>query len=167
MTREPEASGLRGVLLELLRGRSAHLDFDAALEGLPPELAGVRPEGLPHSVWELVEHLRIALEDLVEYSRGPEHDPPPWPDGFWPDSEAPPDRRAWEESVGAYRGHLEAMRRMVADPERDPLEPFPWSDEGHTLAREAALAADHAAYHLGQVVQVRRLLGAWPPESDD
>lgn len=154
---------LRKLLLEQLEGRGAHLDFDGVLEGMPYDHTGVRAEGLPHTVWELVEHLRIALRDIVEFSRDPDHESPEWPDGYWPPGQGPTGEEAWEGSVAAYRRHLEEMREMVADPERDPLAPFPWGD-GQTLAREALLAADHAAYHLGQVVQVRRLLDCWPPE---
>lgn len=158
---EPTAAGpLRALLLEQLEGKGAHLDFDAAVEGMPYDEVGVRAEGLPHSVWELVEHLRIALWDLVEFSRDPDHQSPQWPAGYWPPTPGPPTEAAWEESVAAYRRHLQEMRELVADPKRDLLAPLPWGD-GQTLAREALLAADHAAYHLGQVVQVRRLLGCW------
>jgi len=152
----------RDVLVELLAGRSAHLDFDAALKGMPLEKAGVRPPGVEHSVWELVEHLRLAAEDIVEFSRGP-HESPPWPEGYWPAEAAPGGQAEWEASLVAYRGWVETMRGLVLDPERDLLRPFPWGD-GQTLAREAMLLADHAGYHLGQIVQVRRLLACWPPE---
>jgi hypothetical protein len=152
---------LRDVLAELLDGRSAHVDFDRAVKGMPFGEVGVRPAGVEHSVWELVEHLRIAAEDIVEFSRGP-HESPPWPDGYWPAEAAPGGEDEWEASLAAYRDWVEAMREMVTNRERELLEPFEWGD-GQTLAREAMLLADHAGYHLGQIVFVRRLLGCWPP----
>lgn len=153
---------LRAHLLEVLEGRGAHLDFDAALAGVPYEAVGVRPEGVPHSLWELVEHLRIALWDLVGFSRDPRHESPGWPDGYWPPAQGPESPAAWQASLDAYRRHLEEMKELVRDEDRDPFQTLPWGD-GQTLAREALLAADHAAYHLGQIVDVRRLLGLWPP----
>jgi len=157
----PDDDALRRHLLKLLDGRGAHVDFDGAVADLAAELRGVRPEGLPHSAWELVEHLRIALRDLVGFSRDPGHESPEWPAGYWPESAAPPDERAWDEALAAYRRHLDEMKALVADPGRDLTAPLPWSERA-TLLREALLAADHAAYHVGQLVLVRRLLGAWP-----
>jgi hypothetical protein len=151
---------LRDHLLELLRGGSAHLDFDQAIEGLPPHLRGVRPEGLPHSVWELLEHLRIAQWDILEFSRNPDHASPDWPAGYWPTSPAPPDEAAWERSLAAVRREIREMMDLVADPKTDLSARIPWGD-GQTILREALLVADHNAYHLGQIVLVRRLLGAW------
>ena len=144
----------------MLEGKGAHVDFDGAVAGMPWQRAGEQVEGLPHSVWQLVEHLRIALWDLVEFSRGPGHESPPWPEGYWPEAAGPRDAAEWERALAAYRRHLEAMREMVEDRGRDLFAAFEWGD-GQTLAREALLAADHAGYHLGQVVQVRRLLGEW------
>lgn len=156
----PDAS-LRQHLVRLLEGRSAHADFDGAVADLPPGDRGRRPDGMPHSPWEVLEHLRLAQEDLLEFSRGPEWVSPEWPAGYWPASAAPPDADAWERSVEAFRAGLEAMKDLVRDPARDLHEPFPWGD-GHTLLREALLLADHNAYHLGELVAVRRMLGAWP-----
>jgi hypothetical protein len=154
---------LRRRVVELLEGRGAHLDFDAAVRGLSAEVAGRRAPGLPHTAWQLVEHLRIALWDLVEFSRSGEHESPPWPEGYWPDGEAPPSAAAWEESLAAYRRHLGEMIALVSDPGSDLLAPLPWSDRGADLLREALLAASHAAYHLGQLVDLRRALDDWPP----
>lgn len=154
---------LRRRLVELLEGRGAHLDFDAAVRGLSAAAAGRRAAGLPHTAWQLVEHLRIALWDLVEYSRSAEHESPPWPEGYWPGEEAPPSVAAWEQSLAAYRRHLEEMIALVSDPRRDLFAPLPWSDGGADLAREALLAASHASYHLGQLVDVRRAVAEWPP----
>jgi hypothetical protein len=153
---------LRDHLLELLRGGSAHLDLEKAIAGLPAELRGAKAPGLPHTVWQLLEHLRIAQWDILEFSRDPKHASPPWPEGYWPPSEtaAPPDAAAWERCVEALRNDLQAMQNLVADPQTDLYAKIPWG-KGQTVLREALLAADHNAYHLGQLVSVRQALGAW------
>jgi hypothetical protein len=156
---------LRHHLVELLEGRGAHVDFEGAVRGLTAGDAGRRAAGLPHTAWQLVEHLRIALWDLVEYSRSAEHESPPWPEGYWPGGEAPPSAAAWEQSLATYRRHLAEMIALVSDPERDLSAPLPWSENGADLLREALLAASHASYHLGQLVDLRRALGDWPPAS--
>lgn len=155
---------LRRQLADQMDARSAHVDFSRAIDGLPPELRGRRPAGFPHSPWEILEHLRLALEDILEYSRNPDWVSPAWPGGYWPEGPEPPDDAAWEGSIAAFRRDLAAMRALVADPANDLLAPFPWA-EGANLLREALLVGDHNAYHLGQLVDVRRLLGAWPPSS--
>lgn len=151
---------LRDHLLYLLRGGGAHLDLEAALDGLSPKLRGVRPENIPYSCWELLEHMRIAQYDILEFSRNPDYDSPDWPEGYWPDQQAPPDEAAWRQSVEDFQNDLQAMQNLVADPSNHLYEPFPYGD-GQTLLREALLVADHNAYHLGQIVTVRRALGAW------
>lgn len=151
---------LRDHLLELLRGGSAHLDFDKAIGDLSAHRRGVRPADLPHSAWELLEHLRIAQWDILEFSRNPGHASPAWPEGYWPESPAPPNDAAWERSVEAVRRELREMMDLVSDPRTDLYAKIPWGD-GQTILREALLVADHNAYHLGQIVLVRRLLGAW------
>jgi hypothetical protein len=151
---------LRDHLLELLQGRSAHLDFDKAIGGLPPDLRGAKAPGLPHSVWQLLEHLRIAQWDILEFSRNPDHVSPKWPQGYWPETEAPPDNAAWNRSVEAFRSDLQEMQNLVADPQTDLHGKIPWGD-GQTILREAMLVADHNAYHLGQIISVRQALGAW------
>jgi uncharacterized damage-inducible protein DinB len=151
---------LREHLLELLRSGSAHLDFEAAIKGLRPEQRGVRPEGAEHSISELVEHLRICQWDILEFSRSADHVSPEFPAGYWPKSPAPPSDAAWDECLAAFRRDLQAMKDLVADPQTDLYARIPWG-EGQTILREAMLVADHNAYHLGQVVLVRRLLGAW------
>jgi hypothetical protein len=155
-----QTSALREHLLYLLRGGGAHLDFEKAVAGLPPELRGVRPAGLPHSPWRLLEHLRLAQWDILEFCRNPRHVSPPFPEGYWPEGDAPPDSDAWGRSVNAFRADLRSMEALVADPASDLFTPLPHG-EGQTLLREALLVADHNAYHLGQLVVVRRLLGAW------
>jgi DinB family protein len=150
---------LRDHLLELLRGRGAHLDFEKALADLPPELRGAKAPGLPHTVWQLLEHLRIAQWDILEFSRNPDHVSPPWPEGYWP-SETAPDDDAWDGAVKGFRRDLKAMQDLVADPKTDLYAKISWGDS-QTILREALLVADHNAYHLGQIVSVRHALGAW------
>ena len=160
MTSDQMAS-LREHLLYLLRGGGAHLDFEKAIAGLPEGLRGARPAGQPHTAWRLLEHLRIAQWDILEFSRNPRHVSPPFPEGYWPKGDAPPDAAAWDRSVAAFRADQRAMQDLVADPATDLFAPLPHG-QGQTVLREALLVADHNAYHLGQLVVVRRLLGAWP-----
>jgi hypothetical protein len=155
---KPDA--LRKHALEALKGKSAHVDFDAAVARFPVKRAGEKPEDAPYSAWQLLEHMRIAQWDILEFSRNPKHVSPAWPEGYWPGAESPPGKAAWGESVRAFRADLKAMMDLVADPRRDLLAPFPHG-QGQTLLREALLVADHNSYHLGQLVMLRRLLGAW------
>jgi hypothetical protein len=151
---------LREHLLYLLRGGGAHLNFEAAIADLPPRLRGAKPAGVPHSPWRLLEHRRIAQWDILEFSRNPKHVSPKFPEGYWPTGDAPPDDAAWDRSVAAFRADLQAMQDFVADPATDLFARIPHG-EGQTILREALLIADHNAYHLGQLVVVRRALGAW------
>jgi hypothetical protein len=154
---------LREHLLCLLQGGGAHLSFDAAVAGLPAELRGARAAGAPHTAWRLLEHLRIAQWDILEFSRNPRHVSPPFPAGYWPPGDAPPDAAAWDQCVAAFRADLRAMQDLVADPATDLFARIPHG-EGQTVLREALLVADHNAYHLGQLVMLRRILGAWPAD---
>ena len=154
---------LRKHLLELLRGGGAHLRFDAAIANLPAKLRGVKPTGLDFTAWRLLEHMRIAQWDILEFSRNRKHLSPEFPAGYWPQGDAPPGDAAWRKSVAGFRADLEAMQTLVEDPATDLLAPIPWGD-GQTLLREALLVADHNAYHSGQLVMLRRLLGAWKGE---
>jgi DinB superfamily len=158
-----EIARLREHLLALLRGEGAHLDFESAIADLPEKLRGARPSGLPHTPWRLVEHMRIAQWDILKFSIDPHHVSPEFPDGYWPIGDAPPDPSAWDQTIAAFRTDLEAMQRLVADPATDLFAPIP-GGQGQTILREALLVADHNAYHLGQLVVVRRLLGAWHDE---
>ena len=155
-----EPDPVREHVLQLLKGGGAHVDFDAAMADLPPRLRGVRPKGVPYSAWQLVEHIRIAQWDILEFSHNPKHVSPKWPDGYWPKKPAPPSPAAWNKSVKAVRSDMKAMRALVANPKRDLFAPFPHGD-GQTLLREALLVADHNAYHIGQLVLLRRILGAF------
>jgi DinB superfamily len=157
-----EAS-LREHLLELLGGGHAHLDFEKAVAGLPVELRGAKPPGVSHTPWRLLEHMRIAQWDILRFSIDPQHVSPEFPGGYWPEGEAPPDPNAWDQSIAAFRADLRAMMDLVSNPETDLLKPIPHG-QGQTILREALLVADHNAYHLGQLVVVRRLLGAWREE---
>jgi hypothetical protein len=152
---------LREHVLYLLRGGGAHLDFEAAIAGLPAALRGAKAAGAPHTPWRLLEHMRIAQWDILEFSRNPRHVSPPFPDGYWPAGDAPPDSAAWDRCLAAFRADLQAMQDLVADPKTDLFAPIP-QGEGQTILREALLVADHNAYHLGQLVMLRRILGAWP-----
>ncbi|MBI3668114.1 MAG: DinB family protein [Acidobacteria bacterium] len=153
-------SALRRHLLYLLSGGGAHLSFDEAIAGLPAKLRGRTPPGAPHTPWQLLEHMRIAQWDILEFSRHPKHVSPEFPKGYWPSTEAPPNKTAWDKSVAAFRADLKAMEKLVKDPKMDLCAPLPHG-EGQTILREALLVADHNAYHLGQLVLIRRLLGAW------
>jgi hypothetical protein len=151
---------LRDHLLYLLTDGGAHLSFEAAVKGLPTDLRCRRPKGAEHSPWELVEHMRIAQWDILEFTRNPKHKSPEFPKGYWPSAQAPPDEKEWEKSVKAFRADLKAMTELVADESTDLFARIPHG-EGQSVLREALLMADHNAYHLGQLVLVRRLLGAW------
>jgi hypothetical protein len=151
---------LRQHLLDLLRGGNAHLNFEEALAGLPPNLRGAKPAGLPYSPWRLLEHMRMAQWDILEFSRNPKHVSPAFPAGYWPETDAPPDDKAWQNSIRRFRADLKAMQDLVEDPATDLFAPIAHGD-GQTILREALLVADHNSYHLGQLVTVRRLLGAW------
>jgi DinB superfamily len=154
---------LREHLLYLLRGGGAHLAFDKAIADLPPKLRGAKVPPLPHTPWRLLEHMRIAQWDILEFCRNPKHVSPPFPEGYWPRGDAPPDDVAWDRSTADFRADLKAMQDLVADPAIDLFAPLAHG-EGQTVLREALLVADHNAYHLGQLVVVRRLLGAWREE---
>ena len=153
---------LRDHLLELLRGGSAHLGLDEAIEGFPADLRGTKHQELPHTAWQLLEHLRIAQWDILDFSRNPDYAHMKWPDDYWPKTAAPPDDDAWARSVEQFRRDLKAMQDLVADPKTDLYAKIPWGN-GQTILREALLIADHNAYHVGQIVSLRQALGAWQP----
>jgi DinB superfamily len=151
---------LREHVIELLNGRGAHSGFDDVVKNMPEKLRGVKPDGFPHSAWMLLEHLRLAQWDILEFSRNRKYKSPKWPEGYWPETEAPPSKAAWDESIRQFRKDLKVMQQLVANPKTDLYARIPWGD-GQTILREALLVADHNAYHLAQLVDVRRLLGAW------
>jgi hypothetical protein len=150
---------LRQHVLYLLRGGGAHLNIDAAIADLPVDLRGAKPAGVVHSPWRLVEHMRIAQWDILEFCRNPKHVSPEFPDGYWPAVDGPSDAAVWDNAIAAFHRDLETMQHLVADPATDLFAPIPHGD-GQTVLREALLVADHNAYYLGQSVGVRRALGA-------
>lgn len=151
---------LRDHLGDLLGGGNAHVDFKTALAGIPPKLRGVRPAGAAYSIWELLEHMRLAQWDILEFSRDSKHVSPEWPKGYWPKMQAPATAKAWDDSLKSFHRDLAAMKKLIANPRTDLFARIPHGT-GQTILREALLVADHTAYHLGQVVVVRRLLGIW------
>jgi len=151
---------VREHVVKLLEGGQAHATFDAAVKGLPAELRGKRPKGAEHSPWEILEHMRIAQQDILEFSTNPKYAAREWPDDYWPKSPKPANDNAWAKSVRAFKADLEAMQKLVAADSTDLYARIPHGD-GQTILREALLIADHNAYHLAELVLVRRLLGAW------
>jgi hypothetical protein len=158
--KDPTGKQLREHLLYLLNGGGAHARFDDVVKDLPDEWRGAKPNGLPHTAWMLLEHLRLAQWDILEFCRTSKHTSPDWPKGYWPKTETPPSAAAWNRSIQQFRQDLKAMQDLVANPKTDLYARIPWGD-GQTILREALLVADHNAYHLGQLVDVRRLLGTW------
>jgi uncharacterized damage-inducible protein DinB len=150
---------VREALVELLTKGNAHVTVDKALDGLPAELRGRRPAGDIHSVWEELEHMRIAQEDILRYTLDQGWESPDWPQGYWPSS-GPPDEEAWKTSAARFHADLEEVCALVRDPARDLSARLP-QGQGRTYLRQVLLVADHNAYHLGQIVQARKLLGAW------
>ncbi|HWR34997.1 MAG TPA: DinB family protein [Clostridia bacterium] len=146
-----------------LRSGNAHLSFEEVIAGFPPKLRGTVPKGLPYSAWQLLGHIRITQEDILRFSRNVDggYVTPNWPQSYWPESVAPPNDSAWEESVQQVIADREQFIQLVE--KGDLFTPFPWGD-GQTLLREAFVIIDHTAYHLGEIVAVRRLLGAWPSQ---
>jgi len=159
MNNDKEKS-LREHLLVLVKGGEAHATFDDAVVDFPANLRGQKVNGFPHTAWMLFEHMRIAQWDILEFSRNRKHVSPPWPKGYWPEAEAPPNAAAWDNSIKAFRKDLKAIQNLIRNPRTDLYAPIPWGD-GQTILREALLIADHNAYHLGQLVALRRLLGTW------
>lgn len=157
-------AALRKHLSNLLTRGEAHATFEDAVRDFPPELRGVKPPGAAYTAWQLLEHMRIAQWDILEFSRNPKHVSPEWPSGYWPGSDGPSDAAAWDASVRTFQADLEAMCRLVADEGQDLFQRVrhPDAEARHTLLREALLTADHNAYHVGELVLLRRLLGSWP-----
>jgi hypothetical protein len=158
--KDEKDKSLRQHLVELLQGGNAHATFDQAVAKFPVDLRAKRVDNLPYSAWMLLEHLRIAQWDILEFSRNGKHVSPKWPDGYWPAQEAPPSAGAWDKSVKAFHADLKAMQDLVSDATTDLYAAIPWG-EGQTILREALLVADHNAYHVAELVVLRRLLGAW------
>jgi DinB superfamily len=148
---------LREHLVTLLTKGEAHIDLSSALKDFPRELRGRKPQGAPHTPWQLLEHMRVAQWDILEFSLDAKHVSPKWPEGYWPTGDAPPDDKAWDKSVKQFLADLDAVCAMIMDEKRDLAAKIPHGD-GQTYLRQALLVADHNAYHLGQLVMVRRIL---------
>jgi len=151
---------LRKHLVAQLDGGHAYTTFDKIIANFPPKLRGKIPKGLPHSAWMLLEYLRIAQRDILDFSRDPKYVAPKWPDDYWPKTPAPPSTAAWNKSVKSFQEDSAAMKKLISNPKIDLFAKIPWGD-GQTTLREALLIADHNAHHLGQMIDVRRLLGIW------
>jgi hypothetical protein len=151
---------LRKHLIKMLEGGEAHATFDDAVADMPAALQGEIPKGAVHSPWQLLEHLRIAQWDILEFAINAKHTSPKWPEGYWPKDAAPPDEKAWNKSVHALRRDMKRFTKLLSDDSTNLFVKIPHGD-GQTILRQALLAAEHNAYHLGQLVLVRRLLGAW------
>jgi hypothetical protein len=155
-----ESDKLRKQIAGVLAWGEAHQTFEAVVADFPVDLRGVRPQGLPHSAWELLEHMRIAQWDMLEFSRDPKHVSPEFPKGYSPTSAAPPSEKAWDDSVHRFLADRAEFEKLVLDPAHHLTAPLAHGD-GQTLLREVLLTADHTSHHLGQFIVVRRLLGAW------
>ncbi len=153
---------LRLMLGRVLDWEDAHVGFDTAVNKLPSDLRGRVPAGLPYSPWQLIEHMRITQHDILDFCRNPSYEEMAWPDDYWPKTAEPPSAKAWEKSIAAYRADRTALAQLAADPAVDLMAKVP-AGTGQTYLRELLLVADHTAYHLGELVVVRRALGAWPP----
>ena len=154
-----ETFSLRKHLANLLNMKGAHVNFVETVSDFPVSMRGARPQGAPHTAWQLLEHLRLAQEDILDFSRNPKCKEKKFPDDYWPSNEAPPSAEAWDASVQQFQDDLKAMQELVADTSHDLLVKLPHGT-GQTLLREALLVADHNAYHLGQLVYLRKMLEA-------
>jgi uncharacterized damage-inducible protein DinB len=154
------SSAVRRILAGSLDWSNAHAGFDKAVEGLPAEARGRRPAGLAHSPWEVLEHLRIAQEDILDFCRNPKYEDKKWPDQYWPALPAPPNASAWDASVAAFRRDRAAFAKLANDPKVDLAAKIPHGT-GQTYLRQVLLILDHNAYHIGELVAIRRALGAW------
>jgi hypothetical protein len=154
---------LRKQLQALLDGGQAHATFDQAVKDFPAKLRGVVPEGLPYSGWQILEHIRLAQQDILDFSSNADgnYKEKKWPDDYWPKAAEPPSAEAWERSIVQIRADRKAFEKLLKSADDAALvAPFAWG-EGQNLLREALLLADHDAYHVGELVVVRRLVGAW------
>lgn len=157
-----ESQELRTQLVALLDGGQAHVTLADAVKDFPVKLRGVVPEGLPYSAWQILEHLRIAQKDILDFSAPPTggYQAMAWPDAYWPKTPAPASTEAWDRSIAAIEADLDKFKQLILKPRADLAKPFLWGT-GQNLLREALLIADHNAYHIGELIVLRRLLGAW------
>jgi hypothetical protein len=151
---------VRTQLAKALDWGEAHADFDKAVHGFPVRLRGRKVRGLPYTAWQLLEHLRIAQHDILDFSTNPDYVAIKWPDDYWPKAAAPPNARAWNTSVAAFRRDRAALQKLAADPRVSLSKRIPHG-QGQTVLRELLLILDHNAYHVAELIVLRRLLGAW------
>ncbi len=152
-----ETVSLRKTLAELLRMKGAHVSLHDTVSDFPPALRGVKPPGAPHTAWQLLEHMRLAQEDILDFSRNPKYKEKTFPDDYWPTTETPPSEQAWAKSIETFEDDLKQMQELIAETKHDLLAKLPHGT-GQTLLREALLIADHNAYHLGQLMFLRKIL---------
>lgn len=155
-----DETALRDLLSRALAWEDAHVSFDKAVDGTALDLRGRQPANVPYSLWQLIEHLRITQRDILDFCRNPAYEEMTWPDDYWPPTPAPPSTAAWDESVRQFKDDRRALQRLAVDPDVKLAARIPHGS-GQTFARELLLVADHSAYHVGQLVLVRRLLGDW------
>jgi len=151
---------VREQVIKLLQGGQAHVTFDDVIKDFPARLRGIKPDGAPHTPWQLLEHMRIAQWDILEFSRNAKHVSPAWPQGYWPKTEKPANDAAWKKSIASIKKDLLSIQKLVENPKTDLYAKIPHGT-GQNILREALLVADHNAYHIGQLLLLRRLLGAW------
>ena len=156
-------TSLRKHLLRLLKGGSAHLSFDDFISSFPPDLCNRQLEGLPYTPWQVLEHMRLAQWDILEFSRDADHVSPEFPKGYWPKPDELGSTTLWQQTVDEFRKDLQQMEALVEDPSTDLHAKIPHG-EGQTILRQALLTADHNAYHLGALAVMARILKAVPGE---
>jgi hypothetical protein len=156
--RSSSDQALRDQLLALLKGDQAHADLDSSIGDWPIQLAGVKVANFPHTAWMLLEHMRLAQWDLLEFSRNPKYVARKWPEEYWPTCDAPSSEKAWTASIAAFKKDLKTVEALVTNPKTDLNWRIPWGD-GQTILREILLVADHNSYHLGQLVMLRKSIG--------
>jgi len=159
-TKSDSTKALREQLVKLLTDSEAHANFETAVKNMPAKLQGTRPPNSAHSAWDILEHLRIAQWDIIEFARNPKHTSPDFPAGYWPESPEPPNEKAWDKSVAAFQADRKTLCDLIANESTDLFAKIPHGD-GQTILRQALLTVDHNAYHIGELIQLRRILGAW------
>jgi hypothetical protein len=160
MSTTGESVEIRETLVRALGWEDGHVGFETAVAGLLPEHRATIPAGLPYSIWQVAEHIRLTQRDILEFCYDPEYQERHWPDDYWPQSADPPDESTWQATCTAVADDRNALARLVRDSARSLVAPIPHGD-GQTLLREAVLVIDHTAYHVGQIVLLRKALGAW------
>jgi hypothetical protein len=156
-----DSSGWREIVATALDWEQAHASLDRAVDDLPPELRGRRPDGVPYSIWQQLEHIRLAQRDLLDFCRNADYvHELRWPEDYWPTAPDPPSDKAWDDCLAAIRRDRDELKRWTVEADVDLTKQIPWGS-GQTYLRTVIVAADHAAYHVGQIVLIRKLLGAW------